>query len=441
MQPSNQSRPHSTAASRTRTLCLHAAAVGQQAARPVAAADVFEQRIANVARARLLQRLVEFEPSISVVAAAVMAQAAPMCGTNPRAGWLIAVRVLRPRSRACVRCRPAPGRAMGSRHVDLADARARRQASTPSRPFIAIHGQCAQLLQVALLPAVGASISVLPGASWRMRCSMPLSVATMYSFARAVDHRLQQLRGRAHHVGLRDHALGRLGVHQHHRVAGARLRSSSSSSPLNSSCTMQAPFHSSMSAPVCLLDVAAQVPVGRPQDLLALVVAGARTMASAQRTGHHPVGARLHRGAGVGIDHHRAVGVRVAERGELVGRAAEVERAGGVEVGHQHALVRRQDLGGLAHEAHAGDHQRLRRVVAAEARHLQRIGDAAAGLAAPGPAGRRRRSSAPPSRRRAPSARARCVAFNSSRRGFVSGTGTLAQACAIQLAPLASARV
>jgi hypothetical protein len=28
-------------------------------------------------------------------------------------------------------------------------------------------------------PAVGASISVLPGASWRMRCRMPLSVATM----------------------------------------------------------------------------------------------------------------------------------------------------------------------------------------------------------------------------------------------------------------------
>jgi hypothetical protein len=44
---------------------------------------------------------------------------------------------------------------------------------------MAIHGQCAQLLQVALLPAVGASMSSLPGASWRMRCRMPLSVATM----------------------------------------------------------------------------------------------------------------------------------------------------------------------------------------------------------------------------------------------------------------------
>ena len=134
------------------------------------------------------------------------------------------------------------------------------------------------------------------------------------------------------------------------------------------------------------------------------------------RAGDHPVGARLHRRAGVGVDDHLAVGMRVAERGELVGRAAEVERAGGVEIGHQHALVRRQDLRGLAHEAHAGDDQRARRVVAAEARHLQRIGDAAAGLLARGPAGRRRRSSARPSPRRAPSARARSRSFSSSRR-------------------------
>jgi hypothetical protein len=42
-------------------------------------------------------------------------------------------------------------------------------------------------------------------------------------------------------------------------------------------------------------------------------------------------------------------------------------------------LSGRQDLGRLAHEAHAGHHQRLRRVVAAEARHLQRVGHAAAG--------------------------------------------------------------
>ena len=35
-------------------------------------------------------------------------------------------------------------------------------------PFIAIHGQWAQLLQVALLPAVGASMKCLPGAAMRI---------------------------------------------------------------------------------------------------------------------------------------------------------------------------------------------------------------------------------------------------------------------------------
>ena len=39
-----------------------------------------------------------------------------------------------------------------------------------------------------------------------------------------------------------------------------------------------------------------------------------------------------------------------------------------------------QDFRRLAHEAHAGDDQGLGRVVAAEARHLERIGDAAAGF-------------------------------------------------------------
>jgi hypothetical protein len=70
----------------------------------------------------------------------------------------------------------------------------------------------------------------------------------------------------------------------------------------------------------------------------------------------------------------------VAEGRELVGRAAQVERTGGVQVRHQDGLFRAQDLGRLAHEAHAGDHQGFGRVVAAEARHFQRIGHAAAGF-------------------------------------------------------------
>jgi hypothetical protein len=120
---------------------------------------------------------------------------------------------------------------------------------------------------------------------------------------------------------------------------------------------MQAPFHISMSA--------LGVQVGHD-----LQRAGA---------GHHPVGACLHGGAGVGVDDDLAVRVGVAEGREVVGRAAQVQRAGRVQVGHQHALLGAQDLGGLAHEAHAGHDQRLRRVVTAEAGHLQRVRDDAAG--------------------------------------------------------------
>ena len=194
----------------------------------------------------------------------------------------------------------------------------------------------------------------------------------------AVDHRLQQLRRRAHHIGLTHHRLGRLGVHQNHRVGVVLAQQLQLES-------LELVVHDAGGIPQQhvgaggLLDVAAQMLVRCPQDLLALGVQvrddGRRT-----RAGDHPIGARLHRRAGVGIHHNLAIRVRVAELGKVLGRAAEVERAGGVEVWHQHTLAWRKDLGGLAHEAHAGHDQCVRPMVATEARHLQRVGHAAAGL-------------------------------------------------------------
>ena len=105
-----------------------------------------------------------------------------------------------------------------------------------------------------------------------------------------------------------------------------------------------------------------------------------RNDVEADRGSHHPVGARLHGRAGVGVDHHGAIGMRVAKRAEFVHRAAQIQRAGCVQIGHQNAFARAQNLGGLAHEAHAGHHQRLRRMIAAEARHFQRVRHAAAGF-------------------------------------------------------------
>ena len=125
--------------------------------------------------------------------------------------------------------------------------------------------------------------------------------------------------------------------------------------------------------------MSAPVAVGCPQDLVAL---GLEVGHDGQRAGagDHPVGAGFHGGAGVGVDDDLAVGVGVAEGGKFVRRAAQIEAASGFQVGHQHAFARAQDLGRFAHEAHAGHHQDLRRVVAAEAGHFQRIGDQAVGF-------------------------------------------------------------
>ncbi|MCY1440648.1 hypothetical protein D9M71_569320 [compost metagenome] len=70
----------------------------------------------------------------------------------------------------------------------------------------------------------------------------------------------------------------------------------------------------------------------------------------------------------------------VAERRELVDRAAQVEGARGFEGRHQHAFFRGEDFCRLAHEAYAGNDHRLGRMVLAEASHFQRVGHATAGL-------------------------------------------------------------
>ena len=196
-------------------------------------------------------------------------------------------------------------------------------------------------------------------------------------FARvALQHGLQDLRRRPDQVGLRQHGVGRLRVRQHLGAGVLALQQLQFQ-------RLELVVYDAGAAPQqhvgagLLLDVAAQMAVGRPQHLLALVL---QVVDDRQRAGagHHPVGPRLDRSAGVGVDDDLAVGVGVAEGGELVGRAAQVERAGGVQVRHQHALVGRQDLGRLAHESHAGHDQRMRRVVAPEARHLERVGHTAA---------------------------------------------------------------
>ena len=126
------------------------------------------------------------------------------------------------------------------------------------------------------------------------------------------------------------------------------------------------------------LDVAAKVLVRRPEHLFPL---GGQVLDDGQgdAAGHHPIRQRLHLGRGVGVNHGGASRMGLAEGGEVLRRAADVQGAGRLQGGHEHALVRGEDLGGLPHEADAGDDQGLRPMVPAEAGHLQGVRHKAAG--------------------------------------------------------------
>ncbi|MNT13529.1 hypothetical protein D3C72_1485030 [compost metagenome] len=99
------------------------------------------------------------------------------------------------------------------------------------------------------MPAVGASMKVLPGFSVRSLCSMPVSVATMNSVAskRCAAFRMAEVEPTACASAITSD--GDSGCTST-LAFGCSFMSSSSSSALNSSCTMQAPFQLTMSAPV-----------------------------------------------------------------------------------------------------------------------------------------------------------------------------------------------
>ena len=194
----------------------------------------------------------------------------------------------------------------------------------------------------------------------------------------ALDGGLQQLAGGADDIGQRDHAGRGFGVDQC-RCTGVLALEVGQFLGLEFVVDDAGALPQQHVGAGLAADVVAQMAIGAPDQLLALLAQVADDL-QGDRGGDDPVGPRLHLGAGVGIDDDGAVGVLVTEGGKLVGRAAEVERAFGGQIGHQHGLVRAEDLGAFAHEAHAGHQQRLRRVAGTEAGHLQRIPDAAAGF-------------------------------------------------------------
>ncbi|MNF55441.1 hypothetical protein D3C76_709040 [compost metagenome] len=128
-----------------------------------------------------------------------------------------------------------------------------------------------------------------------------------------------------------------------------------------------------------LLDVAPQVLVGCPDDLLTVIHQAFDDFQGATG-GHDPVGTRLDRSRRVGIHHHGAIRMLVAECSELIDRATEIQRTGRFQGRHQHALFRVEDLGRFAHETHASHQHGLGRMLVAEASHLKGIGHATTGF-------------------------------------------------------------
>ena len=104
--------------------------------------------------------------------------AAPMCGTSPAVGWPF----LRAAVKASMRSIGKRARRPSAGSMWTSFAPVSSTWATPASPFIAIQGQCAQLLQVVLAPAVGASTNVLPGLSGlaqmlqRLRSGRPCGV-------------------------------------------------------------------------------------------------------------------------------------------------------------------------------------------------------------------------------------------------------------------------
>ena len=90
--------------------------------------------------------------------------------------------------------------------------------------------------------------------------------------------------------------------------------------------------------------------------------------------GHADVAPRLYLGGGVDVAHHGEVVAVLGARGVDVCAAHHVRHgAVGRRLGEQHALVRVEQLGRLAHELDAGEHDGALRQVDGEARQGERV--------------------------------------------------------------------
>ena len=87
------------------------------------------------------------------------------------------------------------------------------------------------------------------------------------------------------------------------------------------------------------------------------------------------VGLGLHRGAAVHVGDDHAIGMGGAPRAHVLRLDRGRERAPGIRVGDEHALVGVGDGSRLGHEMHAADDEQRRIELAGASRHPQRVRD------------------------------------------------------------------
>ena len=117
--------------------------------------------------------------------------------------------------------------------------------------------------------------------------------------------------------------------------------------------------------------VAPEVLVGDEQDV---VLGEPRADRDRVGRGHADVAPHLYLGGGVDVAHHGEVVAVLGARGVDVCAAHHVRHgAVGRRLGEQHALVRVEQLGRLAHELDAGEHDGALRQVDGEARQGKRV--------------------------------------------------------------------
>ncbi len=211
------------------------------------------------------------------------------------------------------------------------------------------------MLQLQLPSAPGAPMKVLCGAAfsiWWMMCG---SVATMIVCGGRRQSVVEDRLGRADQIGMVDDVRRAFGMGEH-RGAGM-LRLELEQLGLREGLVDDAHARPEQHVAAGLAgEIAAEMLVGAEDDLLLL--RDLREDDLGRRAGDDDVAERLHRRRAVDVGQRDMVGMGLAEGLELVGRAAVLEAAAGVQVGQDDDLLGREDLGRLGHEAHPaeGDH-------------------------------------------------------------------------------------